>query len=181
MTRHAAGIMEPIAQADVRLQAREFAFATLLVSLRRFRWLLGFWAAIGVGTLLLAMPPRTETSPTEMSVVTVLATLFAFIGAIAVSALLRFRSLPASQTEYKWSFYPGHIDAVSSVATARLDWSLFVEVREIGQSFLFFPQRDMCHIIPKRSFARPSEIKAIRAVCRDRLGPKAHVGRDKAG
>jgi hypothetical protein len=104
-----------------------------------------------------------------------------FIALIWVGALFRFRSLPIERRTYRWRFFPSHIDTASTLSTARLEWPIFVAVKETATLFLFFPQRSICHIIPKRCFSQSADIDHVRKLCREHLGSKASVREAAAG
>src|SRR5437762_2364008 len=116
--------MEPLAQAQVSLNSHEFAVATLLTSLKAFRWVIAIWLGIGLLNLVLALLPRRETSPSLTSAIPMFAIVVVLIALIWFSALLRFRKLPIERRTYHWRFFASHIETESSLSTARLEWSL---------------------------------------------------------
>jgi hypothetical protein len=48
-------------------------------------------------------------------------------------------------------------------------------VKETASFLLFFPQRSICHVIPKRAFAEEGQIAQVRRIAKAMLGKNAQV------
>ena len=168
--------MTAAAEAHVRIEARDFVFGSLFATWRAFRWIAAIWIGIIVFQLVLVLFVDREGSPTPASLIPMVAIVTAFVALAAGSALLTYRRLPVDRRTFTWRFFPSHIDSDAPLCSGRLEWALFTEVRETRQHFLFFVNRAICHIVPKRCFGDPSEITRVRELCREHLKDKARVG-----
>jgi hypothetical protein len=163
------------AEAQVTLTQREFVTATLLMSLKTFRWVLAVWVTIALFSLIAAFGPPRENSPTLWSSTLPLAVLIILIGFVWLGGLLQFRGLAPERLTYRWRFFPSYVEMDSKVANARVHWSAFVMVKETATLFLFFPHKSVSQIVPKRCFTSIGDVDKVRALCRQNLGARAKV------
>lgn len=166
----------PVAVAEVVLTGSEFAAASLFVTLRALRWILAFWLAIGLLTLALSLRPG-PAAPRSTTGLILVGMAFAIVLLSWVSARLQFRRLPAGRKRYMWRFFEDHIEMASAVGDARNQWELFVRVVETRSLFLFFPQRNICQIVPKRAFPDELQIDEVRRIAKKKLGRQAKIRR----
>ena len=171
--------MEPVATATVDLTAREFAAASTMITMRALRWLIAIWLGICVlnlASFLIAKPG----SPKSLSGFVLIGVALGLFVLTWAGALLRYRRLASDRKHYTWRFFDDHIETESALGSATFQWRLFVRVRETRSLFLFFPQRNLCHVIPKRALATGLQVNEVRRLAKTTLGKLAQVRESNA-
>jgi hypothetical protein len=163
-----------VATAKVDLTASEFASASAMVTMRALRWVIAIWLGVGLLNLVssLIAKPGTPRSVVGFVLVGIAVGLFLLVWA---SALLQYRRLTPDRKHYTWRFFDDHIETESALGSATFQWRVFVRVSETRSLFLFFPQRNICHLVPKRAFPNDSQIGEVRRLAKATLGKIAKV------
>lgn len=153
-----------IYRCSVRAIARRFWWFLLLMGVAALSFVITFWTT---------HPPWTIQAT--------LASLFLFVFlpyAFLLSPYLAARKLvrknPELQGPSQYRFSDAGVEIHSPSTDGRMKWSGFVEIRETRQQFLFYPQKAVVHVLPKRSFASDSDIAAFRQLVRTCV-PKAKL------
>lgn len=94
---------------------------------------------------------------------------------ILFGGYLSYKRVPDFQKNIRYSFSDSGYEISYSKGFSQVDWDNLVKVVETNQCFLFYPQKSMFHIIPKRGFNGIDEITFVRNIISSKLGSKAKL------
>lgn len=88
---------------------------------------------------------------------------------IPVVAFVRAKQMLRSEGGHgrrHYVFSEEGIEVESNVASAKVKWAAYMQVRETGQYFLLYAAPGFANVVPKRHFPNPDTISAFRAIVR---------------
>ena len=65
-----------------------------------------------------------------------------------------------------WIFTDEKIIQEAIASRSEALWNVYVKVRETGEFFLLYPQKNYAYVVPKRAFSGEAEIEALREMIR---------------
>jgi hypothetical protein len=78
----------------------------------------------------------------------------------------RFRGNPNANQKIVWRFDEEKVeDSMEGASSVRV-WSKFIEVKEVRDGFLLFPQPRLAHWLPKHAFASEADVSGFRDLVR---------------
>jgi hypothetical protein len=164
----------------------ELYSANLKHLLRRLRWALlsgGLLTALLGAVLIYAI---THDSPDHDAAMLIQGTRPWFLFMITISALIMIvplvaarRSLrdPRAKDGFNYHISRDGVRVEGSSGKSELNWTAFVDVREVSKAFFLFVHSNFFHVIPKRSLARLEDLALLREILREKF-PKATILRD---
>ena len=78
----------------------------------------------------------------------------------------RFRQNPNANKKIVWRFDEEKVEDSTDGAFSVRVWSQFIEIREVRDGFLFFPQPRIAHWIPKSAFSSEGVLSGLRDLIR---------------
>ena len=78
----------------------------------------------------------------------------------------RFRQNPSANRKIVWRFDEQKVDDWTDGASSVRVWNKFIEIREVRDGFLFFPQPRIAHWLPKSAFSSESALSELRGLIR---------------
>lgn len=73
----------------------------------------------------------------------------------------RFRQSPSANGKMVWRFDEERVEDSTDGASGVRVWSKFIEIREVHDGFLFFPQPRLAHWIPKSAFSSEAALSGL--------------------
>jgi hypothetical protein len=144
-------------------------------NLKRPRWIvsaaiLELFVLLGYGVPLLRSEDGISADAIEKLVLYVLAlpailALTAFV-VPRTSAKSIYAKNPHLKGPLHWIFSDQKLIQESVASKAEVFWKAYVKVRETGEFFLFYPQKNYAYVVPKSAFSGEAEIESLRAMIR---------------
>lgn len=78
----------------------------------------------------------------------------------------RFRQNPSANMKVVWRFDEEKVEDSTDGASSVRVWSKFIEIREVRDGFLFFPQPRLAHWLPKSAFSSETALSGLRDLIR---------------
>lgn len=100
----------------------------------------------------------------------ILITFFIFF-----SGYLAYKRVPDFQKDIRYSFSDDGYETSFSKGFSQVNWDNLVKVSETNKCFLFYLQKSMFQVIPKRAFNNADEINSLRKIIASKLGSKAKL------
>jgi hypothetical protein len=149
--------------ANVQLAAEELYRGLLILLLRKSYWYAGQLAFSFA--LIFVLNPRF-LSPTTFVAVGALF-FFYFAAHLYWSSARAIRTNAAYKNGVEYAFGESGLDGVGSTFSFHHDWCNFRSIIEDSKLFLFCPSNSQVIVVPKRSFANPSQIQKLRDILKN--------------
>lgn len=110
--------------------------------------------------------------------VMLLPTLFPLIlitFSIFFGGYLAYKRVPDFQKDIRYSFSDDGYETSFSKGFSQVNWDNLIKVSETNKCFLFYLQKSMFQVIPKRAFNNIDEINSLRKIIASKLGSKAKL------
>ncbi|MFY9221194.1 MAG: YcxB family protein [Blastocatellia bacterium] len=88
---------------------------------------------------------------------------------------LAYKKVPDFQKDIRYSFSDDGYETSFSKGFSQVNWDNLVKVSETNKCFLFYLQKSMFQVIPKRAFNNADEINSLRKIIASKLGSKAKL------
>lgn len=88
---------------------------------------------------------------------------------------LAYKKVPDFQKDIRYSFSDDGYETSFSKGFSQVNWDNLVKVSETNKCFLFYLQKSMFQVIPKRAFNNSDEINSLRKIIASKLGSKAKL------
>jgi hypothetical protein len=81
-------------------------------------------------------------------------------------ATKRFRQNPSANMKVVWRFDEQKVEDSTDGASSVRVWNKFIEIREVDEGFLFFPQPRLAQWLPKSAFSSEADLCGLRELIR---------------
>jgi hypothetical protein len=78
----------------------------------------------------------------------------------------RFRLNPSANKKVTWRFDDQNVENATDGATGVYAWRVLLNIKEVHDGFLIFPQPRLAHWVPKKAFLSEVEISTFRDLVR---------------
>ena len=167
----------------VKLEFGELYLSNLKFSIRRQRYLLLIIAVFlaVVGSLLIHIglqdPPDDRWTAFADNIKPLFYVMSLVVLSIPVTVLLYTKKLlrdPRAKNGSKYHVTTDGVRVEGSAGTADLNWTAFLQAREISTAFWLFVTTATFHLIPKRCFATNDDLVQFREIIRANI-PKTKL------
>jgi len=79
---------------------------------------------------------------------------------------MRFRQNPNANKKIVWRFDEQKIEDSTDGASSVRVWKNLIEIKEVSDGFLIFPQERIAHWVPKKAFSSETDISSLRDLIR---------------
>jgi len=94
--------------------------------------------------------------------------LFRLLGRLLVrnESRKRFRQNPNANKKIVWRFDEQKVEDSTDGASSVRVWRNLLEIKEVSDAFLIFPQPRIAHWVPKKAFSSEADISTLRDLIR---------------
>lgn len=165
----------------VQHEFKDYFSANLRWLLHKLRWSLLVLGLITIFVVSVSIYASTHDSPNTDSAKIIegfrpwyfiVPLVCVLVPLVAYSAAKKAMRDPRTKAGFKYHFSRDGIQIQGLSGRSDLNWNAFVDAWEVPDAFFLFLNRQLFHVIPKRSFAEGNDISAFRELLREKF-PKA--------